>query len=251
MPLPSQTFSTIQALINYINTYFVTNGNNDITGEEGNNILNGLTSFIQSYTMNNSLAAISSSTGPVTAAKPITIFTSVPTAFGWPDNVQHEYYFVNATGFDIPLADGYSYIDPYQTTQIVLPLRTAIHIAKATNGNWIQINNLPFTGGTTNLPPQTGHEGQVLTTNGTSPNWADNTIFVEDADFEPDGVTYINTILVNNKFYIYFDTLAGFIYDQDGQWEYHTGGGFKILIPGINANTQPLRLHLFLIGLNS
>lgn len=252
MPLPAQTYANIQDLINYINNFFITNGNKEISGEIGNNILNGLTSFIKSYTLNNSLAAISSvNTGVVVLPKPITVFTQVPTSIQWVDDVQNEYYIVNATGINISLTNGFSYIDQYGASQVIIPLRTAIHIAKATNGSWIQVNNLPGSGGSGNLPPQTGHQGQFLQTNGTSSNWFDPVIFVQSADFDPDGVTYTNTNLASNKFEIFFDTLAGFIYVQDGQWSYKTGGGFKILIPGIDANTQVLRLHLFLKGLNS
>lgn len=251
MPTPSQTFSSMQALLNYINSLFITNGANSITGEEGNNILNGLAKFIRSYTLNNGLARISTAGGVVVLPAPITVFTAAPTSIQWADNVQNEYYIINATGAGIPLTAGFSYSDAFGDAQTTIPARTSIHIAKATNNTWVQINNLPGTGGGSGLPPQPTHNGQFLRTDGASPDWADPVLFVQNADFEPDGVTVVNTDLANNKFMIFFDTLAGFIYQEDGQWDYVSGGGFKILIPNINANNQQLRLHLFLKGLNS
>lgn len=252
MPLPNQTFTTIQQLINYINTVFITNGNNGITGEQGNNILNGLTSFIKNYTINNSLAAILSANGGVVVLpKPVTIFTGNPDSIQWADDVQNEYYIVNATGFDIPLTTGFSYTDQFGTAQIVIPARVSIHIAKAINNSWVQINNLPGSGSGGDLPPQTQHNGQFLRTNGTTASWGDPFLFVDNTDFDTDGVTCILPALASNKFDIFFDTIPGFIYEQDGQWTYRLGGGFVLNIPGINANTSQVRFHLFLKGLNS
>jgi hypothetical protein len=246
--IPSLNFPTLAACLAYCNTYFIPNGNKEITGDEGNNILNGLGYFINAYVLNSQLAAISSvTTGVVALPRPITVFTAAPTSIQWVDNIQNEYYIVNATPFNIPISAGFSYVDEFQIAQTVFPARATIHIAKAVNGSWVKINNIPGTG---SLPSETGHEGQFLSTNGSSSEWVDPVIFVQSSDFQPDGVTYTNINLAFNKFEIFFDTLSGFIYEQDAQWSYVMGGGFKILITGINANTQQLRLHLFLKGLN-
>src|SRR5688572_25009120 len=156
MPLPSITYSSIQQLLNDINTRFVPNGMEFITGDIGNSQLNGLANFIVTYTLNSGLAGISSSTGVVPLSKPVTLFAVVPTSISWPDNVQNEYYIINATASNIPLASGYSYIDQYQVAQTLIPARSSVHIAKATNGSWILVNNLGGAG--SSLPPQRSEE---------------------------------------------------------------------------------------------
>jgi hypothetical protein len=252
MPLPSTTYSTIQQLINDINARFVTNGMELITGDIGNSQLNGLANFIVEYTLNSGLAGISSSTGVIPLSKPITVFTVVPSSINWPDNIQNEYYIVNATASNIPLTAGYAYIDQYATSQTSVPARSSLHIAKATNGSWIQVNNTT-TGSI--LPPQTGHSGEFLTTNGTSASWFSPCLFLTSDNFESDGVTYINTDLVANKFLLFWNDVPRFIYDSEWnssqiEWEYQAGGGFKILIPGFDANTNNYYLCLFLKGMN-
>lgn len=252
MPLPVTTFNTIADLLNYINTNIVPNGNFEITGEEHNAVENSLANFIISYTLNSGLAGISSSTGVIPLSKPITVFTVAPTSINWPDNVQNEYYIINATGSNIPLTAGYSYIDQYAVAQTIIPARAAIHIAKATNGSWVQVNNLPGIGV---LPPQTGHEGEFLTTNGTAASWASPCIFISSADFEADGTTYINTNLVSNKFLLLWNDIPRLIYNSDQnpaqiEWQYIAGGGFQILMPGFDASVNDYYLCLWLQGLN-
>jgi hypothetical protein len=253
MPLPSITYSTIQQLINDINTRFIPNGMELITGDIGNSQLNGLANFIVKYTLNSGLAGISSSNGIVPLSKPVTVFTVAPTSISWPDNIQNEYYIVNATGDNIPLSSGFSYIDQYAISQTFIPARASIHIAKATNGSWIQINNLPGVGV---LPTQITHEGEFLTTNGISASWFSPCLFITSNDFESDGVTYLNVSLVRNKYLLFWNDLPRFIYSEDQnpsqiEWEYETSGGFKILMPGFDANSNNYYLCLFLKGLNS
>jgi hypothetical protein len=252
MPLPSTTYSSIQQLLNDINTRFIPNGMELITGDIGNSQLNGLANFIVTYTLNSGLAGISSSTGVIPLSKPVTLFTTVPTSVNWPDNVQNEYYIINATASNISLTSGYSYVDQYGVAQTIIPARTSIHIAKATNGSWIQINNIPGVGV---LPPQTGHEGEFLTTNGTSSSWFSPCLFITSADFEADGVTYINTDIVNNKYLLFLNDIPRFVYSVDQnpsqiEWEYQAGGGFKMLLPGFDANANDHYLFLFLKGFN-
>ena len=254
MPLPSQTYTTIQQLINDINTRFIPNGAQLVTGDIGNSQLNGLANFIVKYTLNSQLAGISSSTGVVPLSKAVTIFTVAAAEINWPDNIQNEYYIINATSSDIPLTTGYSYIDAFQVVQTSIPTRTAIHIAKATNGNWIQVNNLGGGNGS-GLPAQATHEGEFLTTNGTSASWFSPCLAITSADFEPDGVTYINTNLVNNTFLLFWNDVPRFIYNASEapsqiEWQYQAGGGFQILMPGFDASANDYHLYLFLKGLN-
>lgn len=251
MPFPVQTFSTIQQLINYINSQFIPNGQELITGEIGNNVLNSLGEFIVSYTLNNQTALVHSTGGDFVLTRPITVFiTSTPDSIQWPDNVQNEYYIVNATGLDIALATGFVYYDPYLAETTSIPARTVIHIAKSSNGQWMRVNNLTG-GGSGNLPPQTGHEGEVLTTNGISASWSDNHISITSADF----INATDCPLSNlafNTFSLYWATgLANYIYEVNGEWEYLVGGGFRILIPGFDATVANERFELSLKGLNS
>lgn len=133
---------TLTQIIAYINQYITTNGINSITGAENNQALTYLANAILNYSVNGSLAGISSSTGVVPLSKPITLFSVAPTSINWPDNFQFEYYIINATGVNIPITAGYSYVDQYGVSQTVILARTSIHIVKATNGQWVQANNL-------------------------------------------------------------------------------------------------------------
>lgn len=253
MSIPSQAFATITQLFNYLNTLIIPNGNNAITGDEVNNVLNGLGNFIVKYGVNTQLAGISTSTGVVPLSKPVTIFTIVPASINWPDNVQNEYYIVNATGSNITLTSGYSYTDQYGTQLTVIPARTSIHIAKATNGTWFQVNNPLSSGSGANLPPQTSHDGQSLQTDGTSAFWGSNNISLTAANFQADGKTYLNPLLgVTNKVSVFWSDINNFIYEINGDWQYVSGpAGIKILNAGFNANTNPgVHVELLLKGLN-
>lgn len=253
MPIPSQTFSNIGALLAYINSNIIPNALNRINGDENNNALNGLVSFILKSMMNNGFVSIVSSGGTVVLPAPMNLITVVPTSIQWNDNFQNEYYIVNGTGSDIPLAFGYSYVDQYATSQTVIPARTAIHIAKATNGSWIQMNNIGG-GGSGSLPPMTGHGGQFLGTDGTSDTWESPHISITSANFEVDGVTYLDpTLNVTRKVSVFLADVQSFIYISKGDWQYVTSPsvGLKILLPGFNAHTNPnYLLELFFKGIN-
>lgn len=246
MPYPQQTFDTINDLLNYVNNNVVTNGNQEITAIIENNVENSLASFIVSYTLNSGLAGISSSTGVVPLSKSITYFTVTPTSITLSNNVQNEFYIVNGTGNDIPLTAGNSYIDSYQTVQTSIPARGYVHLAKATNGSWIQISNP--TGGSGSLPPQTGEAGKFLTTNGTSASWIPTLIPITSADFESDGITYINTSLNGLKYELFWNDLNRFIYQtiSPKEWDYYSGGGLQILIDGFDASSNSYHLYIMM-----
>ncbi len=258
MSYPVQNFTNINDLLNYINSQWITNGMQKITGVTGNNVVNALAQFIIQYGVNTQLAAISSSAGSVALAKPVTLLVVPPSSVQWPDNVQNEYYIVNATGSPIPLAGGYTFVDQYGTVQSLIGARDAVHIAKATNGNWFRINNAPDSSGGTGLPPQSGHAGQVLFTDGSAPYWGDPVIEITSADFGTSQTLYSNPNLINNRFAILWDDLPKRIYTNlsnptypASDWKYDAGGGFQILIPGFNAQANQYRLTLFLKGANS
>lgn len=156
MPLPQQTFSTIAQLIAYINQFIVPNANQEIIALEHNNIENALANFVVFYTLNSGKINIVTTTAPKTLSSPMTLFTAVSTAVQWPDNVQNEYYVINATLFNINCAGGFSYYDISLVNQTVFPARTVIHMALAPNGFWYQVNNIGGTSGAVDWNSITG-----------------------------------------------------------------------------------------------
>ncbi len=262
MPLPNQTFATMASLLTYINTHIIPNGINDITGEEHNNVENQLGQFIVFYTLNSRLASIGSGAGAYVAAKPITYFTAVPASLQWPDNVQNEYYFVNATGSNIPLASGYVYYDEFQDPISIIPARSSVHIAKADNTLWVRVNNIGSSGSGAGLPPQNNHEGEVLITNGTSVSWGSLFMNLTSADFNADGRTINSTIsalLIGFKYDIFINEVNRYIYNYEDdppvdlgeEWDYNVGGGFTISAPWFLSTDLNYHLKLTLRGLNT
>lgn len=248
---------TLAQLINYINTYINTNGINSITGAENNYALVNLANTILNYSVNGSLAGISSSTGVVPLSKPITLFSVAPTSVNWPDNVQFEYYIINATGVNIPITAGYSFVDQYGTTQTVIPARTSIHIAKTTNAQWVQVNNLGSGGGSGNLPPLTGHTGQSLFNNGTTAFWSDGILFIPAGDANwvnattwVNGHSYTNPYFSSSKFLVFWNDLSRFLLQTTSpvEWQYVTNG-FQTLIGGFDSASA--NVFLFFKGVNS
>jgi hypothetical protein len=247
---------TLAQIIAYINEYITTNGVNAITGAENNYALVSLANAILNYTVNGSLAGISSSTGVVPLSKPITLFSVAPTSINWPDNVQFEYYIINATGVNIPITTGYSFVDQYGTAQTVIPARTSIHIAKTTNGQWIQVNNLG-SGGPAVLPPQTGHAGQSLFSNGTTAFWSDGVLFIPSGDANwinsstwVNGSSYNNPYFSSSKFLLFWNDLSRFLLQNVSpiEWQYQTNG-FQVLVNGFDSSTA--NVFLFFKGVNS
>ena len=248
---------TLAQIIAYINQYINTNGINSITGAENNTALVYLANAILNYSVNGSLAGISSSTGVVPLSKPITLFSVVPASVNWPDNVQFEYYIVNATGVNIPITAGYSYVDQYGTSQTTIPARTSIHIAKATNGQWIQVNNLGGSGGSGSLPPQTGNQGRSLFTNGTTAFWSDGIYFIPAGDANwinsttwVNGSSYTDPYFSSSKFLLFWNDLSRFLLQTVSpvEWGYETNG-FQVLINGFDSATA--NVFLFFKGVNS
>lgn len=245
MPIPSQTFATLTEWFNYVNTKIIPNGQQEIDGNALNNALNALGVFIVNYTVNGNLAQINSTSGSeVVVNNPITIFTGAPTSIKWNQNVQNEYYLGNATGLNIPFSAGFSYTDTYGVSQVVLPLRQNIHIAKATNGNWLQVNNLGGSGGGGDLPPQVGNSGKFLATNGTSTFWNAAHVEVTSADFS-NATDCPLPQLAAFDLIIYMYEYNNFLLQSLNQWEALPGGGFKVTLAGFDSTT--INYHFVLL----
>lgn len=144
MPYPVNTFPTFQDLLNYINTKWVTNGVEEITGVIGNDVVNGLLTFIEQSPLNAGTADIASGGGAVNVTRPITvIMTNIPTSISWGTNVQNEFVFINTTSGNIPTTQTYYDINLTATNQI--PAKSIVNIALAKNGLWI-IKSVPSSG---------------------------------------------------------------------------------------------------------
>lgn len=157
MPYPVNTFPTFQDLLNYINTYWVTNGVEEITGVIGNDVVNGLLTFIEKSPLNWQTADIASSGGAVNVTRPITvIMTATPTSLTWSDNIYNEYVFINTTLGDVPTTQTYYDINLAAVNKI--PAKSVINICKAKNGQWI-LKSLPASGSGVIVPPLVGVVG--------------------------------------------------------------------------------------------
>lgn len=68
-------------------------------------------------------------------------------------------------------------------------------------------------------------------------------ISITNVDFQSDGVTYLNDLLVPDNVSIFWSDIPNYIYQDVGQWQYVTGG-IKILIPGFDARVNSYHFEL-------
>ena len=240
-------------LKSYINTHIIPNGMREIDGEEMNNVVNTLATFIGTYSLNVPLIDVQSGSGPFAVQHPITVFTGNPSSITVPGNLPNIYVFLNATGVDIPFNTSFTYFDLYGTELNFIPLRQSLWLGKSENSSWIQINNLTGSGGGTGagLPSQAGNAGSVLFTNGTSAFWGEShrtyisSDFSNATDLPISGLQY-------QKVSVYFSAAANYIYEQNGEWEYLPGRtGIKILIPGFDSTAYNYFFEIYLKPLNA
>lgn len=226
MSYPQQTFANFQELLNFINTFWVTNGVQEIDAVIGNDVVNGLLTFITQSPLNYQKAAIVSSGGTVVTTQPVTVIMgTVPSSLNWIDNIYNQNIFINTTASDIPLANGIIYYNAALVVQNSIPAQSTISIAKAKNGQWIQINQ------STNSGFGTIH------------------ISIISIDFEDDGITYLNPLVVSDNISLFWSDLPNYIYQDAGQWEY-VEGGLRILIPGFDATLNNYHLELDIKKIN-
>lgn len=69
---------------------------------------------------------------------------------------------------------------------------------------------------------------------------------VTSNDFNIDGVTYSNSLLNGKHFEIFSNDLNRFLYNEVGnqEWNYISGGGFEILLPGFDASSTDYHLYI-------
>jgi hypothetical protein len=148
MAFPVLTFPNFAALETYINTEWIPNGNQDITGEIGNNVENGLLTFIKQSSLNWAKASVVSGGGAVSPTAPVNIYTTTtPSSLTWTDNIYHEYIFINMTAAAIPITSPLVYYDMNGTPHSTIPANTSVNIVKATNDLWVATSIISGSGG--------------------------------------------------------------------------------------------------------
>ncbi len=154
--MPTVTFATINDLITYVNNYIKENHMEEITGPIHNNVENGIIDYVKKATYNFFKADIVSSGGDVVLDRNITVIMGVtPTSLFWGDNFSNEWTVVNMTGEVV--FDGLVYYDPSGNAIDRIPANTILHIGKADNDLWVQLDggNGGGGGGSTQKQPKT------------------------------------------------------------------------------------------------
>lgn len=159
MPYPTVIFNTIAQWENYVNTQIITNGNEEITGEIGNNAYNGAVKFVKQSPLNWSKAAIYSSGGVISLADNflgVAIFSgTTPTSLTWGDNFYNEYVLINMTSDAIALSGSLVYYNLYGQAIDEISPNTAVNIFKASNDLWVAGSNPGGGTGSAQKQPQT------------------------------------------------------------------------------------------------
>jgi hypothetical protein len=67
-------------------------------------------------------------------------------------------------------------------------------------------------------------------------------------NFASDGITYNDSSLIGKSFEVFFNDINRFIYNEVGnqEWDYSSGGGFHILLPGFDATLNNYHLYIFI-----
>lgn len=158
MAYPVTTFNTITEWENYLNTQWVTNGNEEITGVVGNNGVNGAVTFIKKSPLNWSKAAIYSGGGDIVLSDNflgvVLFMTTTPDSISFGDNFYNQYVFLNMTGGNIQLDTPSVYYDLSGNPIDYLPANSVTVLYKATNDLWVLGNASTGGGGSTQRQPK-------------------------------------------------------------------------------------------------
>lgn len=65
------------------------------------------------------------------------------------------------------------------------------------------------------------------------------------SDFDVDGTTVHEPDLVGKAYEIFLNEINRFIYNGS-EWDYVSGGGFEVLLPGFDASSNDYHLYLFI-----
>ena len=225
MSYPTETFPNFAALLTYINNTIITNGAEEISGADMNNVVNGLLTFIQQSPLNYQRAQLISTGGIVITSRPVSVvMTLTPTSLAWVDNIYNQQVIINTTNGVIQLANGFSYYDNTLTNQTSIPANTALTIVKAANNSWIQ-SNIGGSGGGNSKPPISGVVG------GTGLPQAGETTYTDSR---------IANLGASNDGFVSF-TLAGSIYVNQGSnasFTYNSVGEITLLFGTFPADVD-------------
>lgn len=156
MAYPQQTFADFAELLAYINTEWINNGNGDITGIIGNNVVNGLLTFIEQSPLNWQKAQLVNSAAAQIVTGPVVVFmVNAPAQISFLDNIYNEFCFINTTSSAIPLLSPAQYYNINLVAVTSIPAKSIVRICKATNNSWI-ISSVPNNGSQSSLPPLIG-----------------------------------------------------------------------------------------------
>lgn len=150
-------YSNIAQLIGAINAEIIANGQEEITGPILNEILIGLTQFIEQSPLNWDKVQVESGGGDIVITDDyvgtVVFITTAPDSLSFGDNVYNEYVLINMTGTAIPLDTPSVYYKPDGTTVSAIPANSAVALLKAANDLWIQWNVSSGGGGSTQKQP--------------------------------------------------------------------------------------------------
>jgi len=153
MLYPVNTFPTFADLLSYINNEWITNGNEEIDAVIGNNVVNGLLTFIEQSPLNWQKAQLINTSGAATAARPVVVFmATTPSSISFASNIYNQYCFINTTNAAIPLLSPAQYYDINLSAVTSIPAKSIVNISQASNSLWI-INTVPSQGSQPSLPP--------------------------------------------------------------------------------------------------
>lgn len=251
---PTVTYISFSELAAYIDAKWITNNQGLITGVIGNNVVNGLLTFIEQSPLNWNRATVVSDGIAITAGSqltpgPVIVITGTPSpSLSWADNIYNQYVFINATSGPIPLSNGFTYLDNTLTVQNSIPANQVTEIFKAPNGTWFLGNNLASAGNV----PGGGVSGQLLGNNGTIPIWVPPYFKLHVAGFTS-ATTYSNANLSGLYFDLFVNDINRWLLgpeDPGSEWQYFqqvagTNNGFNITIPSFNLQTLAYPIYLW------
>lgn len=96
--------------------------------------------------------------------------------------------------------------------------------------------------------PTPYQEGKFLSNDGTNLVWNDTIITITSSDFELDGVTYINTTLAYHSYTVRLENIGGVLWESGVNYTPILSGGFTVIEPGFDANTQDITITIILTG---
>lgn len=163
-----------QTLRDYIDQFIVPNHNNEITGEQHNNVETGLLDLILATPQNYNRAAVTSSAGLFTATcnQSILIFNSGATgAIQLTSNRWNEWVIFNGSGATKQFTgDIATYKTINGTTRNYITNGDIVHLAKGNDNIWYRVNNEKGSGGSGNT---SGTITDTITTEGSTYSNAD------------------------------------------------------------------------------